>query len=261
MIWGNVPLYQRKEINSMDSLLDIDDRQAKCKSRSYEVGTSKKLIEYTMEENYRLLFDLPRLVRGKECGRNRLKNTIIRQFGRQQAADKVRRLSSLVCHARSFSYWPAATVSWVDAIEKGERNMNSIIVLCSFATDWSARHDDQDIHSSGAFSGSSDRQDRTATSNISTISRIRRPFSLRCAETCHWNEVSIYQNPNQMAQSSKINRPRSIFTVFEFIYAPTISSHRHAPNIIDNTHSRVETLHFVLFVSTSVYWFSGWSFF
>lgn len=101
MIWGNVPLYQRKDINSSDSLLDIDDRPAKCKSRSYEVGTSRKLIEYTMEENFRLLFDLPQLVRQKECGKNRLKKTIIRQFGRHQATEKIRRLSSMVCPART----------------------------------------------------------------------------------------------------------------------------------------------------------------
>lgn len=100
-IWGKEPLYQRKENNSSNSLLDIDDRVATCKNRSYEVSTSKKLIEYTMEENYRLLFDLPRLVRQKECGKNRLKKTIIRQFGRHQATDKIRRMSSLVCHART----------------------------------------------------------------------------------------------------------------------------------------------------------------
>lgn len=103
-IWGNVPLYQRKDATSTNSLLDIDDRSAICKNRSYEVGTSRKLIEYTMEENYRLLFDLPRLVRQpKGCGKNRLKKTIIRQFGRHQATDKVRRMSSLVCvmHART----------------------------------------------------------------------------------------------------------------------------------------------------------------
>lgn len=100
-IWGKEPLYQRKENNSSNSLLDIDDRVATCKNRSYEVGTSKKLIEYTMEENYRLLFDLPRLVRQKECGKNRLKKTIIRQFGRHKATDKIRRMSSLVCHART----------------------------------------------------------------------------------------------------------------------------------------------------------------
>lgn len=95
-IWGNVPLYQRKDSNSSNSLLDIDERIAKCKNRSYEVGTSRKLIEYTMEENYRLLFDLPRLTRHKQCGRNRLKKTIIQQFGRHHATDKIRRMSSLV---------------------------------------------------------------------------------------------------------------------------------------------------------------------
>lgn len=102
MIWGNVPLYQRKDINSTNSLLDIDERSVKCRNRSYEVGVSKKLIEYTMEENYRLLFDLPRLVRQPAGGgKNRLKKTIMRQFGRHQATDKIRRMSSLVGSARS----------------------------------------------------------------------------------------------------------------------------------------------------------------
>lgn len=100
-IWGNVPLYQRKDVNATNSLLDIDDRATKCKNRSYEVSTSKKLIEYTMEENYRLLFDLPRLVRNKDNGKNRLRRTIMRQFGHNQATDKIRRLSSLVCDART----------------------------------------------------------------------------------------------------------------------------------------------------------------
>lgn len=94
-IWGHVPLYQRRESNAT-SLLDIDDRLMKFKSRCIEVNNSKKLIEYTMEENYRLLFDLPLLERKKEFGKDRLRNTIMRKFGRHQAKDKIERSPSVV---------------------------------------------------------------------------------------------------------------------------------------------------------------------
>lgn len=99
-IWGRVPLYQRRESNA-NSLLDIDDRSLKCKTRCIEVNNSKKLIEFIMEENYRLLFDLPLLERKKEYGRDRFRNTIIRKFGRHQAKDKIERLPTLV---RQFFY-------------------------------------------------------------------------------------------------------------------------------------------------------------
>lgn len=94
-IWGHVPLYQRRESNAT-SLLDIDDRSIKFKSRCIEVNNSKKLIEYTMEENYRLFFDLPLLERKKEFGKDRLRNTIMRKFGRHQAKDKIERSPSVV---------------------------------------------------------------------------------------------------------------------------------------------------------------------
>lgn len=94
-IWGHLPLYQRRESNAT-SLLDIDDRSIKFKSRCIEVNNSKKLIEYTMEENYRLLFDLPLLERKKEVGKDRLRNTIMRKFGRHQAKDKIERSPSVV---------------------------------------------------------------------------------------------------------------------------------------------------------------------
>lgn len=96
-IWGKVPLYQRREGNAT-SLLDIDDRSLKCKTRCVEVSNSKKLIEFTMEENYRLLFGLPSLERKKEFGKDRLRNTIIRKFGRHQAKDKFERMPSVVRH-------------------------------------------------------------------------------------------------------------------------------------------------------------------
>lgn len=94
-IWGHVPLYQRRESNAT-SLLDIDDRSMKFKSRCIEVNNSKKLIEYTMEENYRLLFDLPLLERKKEFGKDRFRNTIMRKFGRHQTKDKIERSPSVV---------------------------------------------------------------------------------------------------------------------------------------------------------------------
>lgn len=94
-IWGHVPLYQRRESNSA-SLLDIDDRSMKFKTRCIEVNNSKKLIEYAMEENYRLLFDLPLFERKKEFGKDRLRNTIMRKFGRHQAKDKFERSPSVV---------------------------------------------------------------------------------------------------------------------------------------------------------------------
>lgn len=94
-IWGRVPLYQRRESNA-NSLLDIDDRSLKCKTRCIEVNNSMKLIEFIMEENYRLLFDLPSLERKKEYGKDRFRNTIMRKFGRHQAKDKIERLPSVV---------------------------------------------------------------------------------------------------------------------------------------------------------------------
>lgn len=94
-IWSKEPLYQRREEHS-NSLLDIDERIMKCKNRLAEVNNSKKLIEYTMEENYRLLFDLPLLEHKKEFGKDRLRNTIIRKFGKHQAKKKIERLPSLV---------------------------------------------------------------------------------------------------------------------------------------------------------------------
>lgn len=100
-IWGHVPLYQRRESNAT-SLLDIDDRSIKFKSRCIEVNNSKKLIEYTMEENYRLLFDLPLLERKKEFGKDRLRNTIMRKFGRPQAKDKIERSPSVVSFHHHF---------------------------------------------------------------------------------------------------------------------------------------------------------------
>lgn len=102
-IWGKVPLYQRREGN-VTSLLDIDDRSLKCKTRCAEVSNSKKLIEYTMEENFRLLYGLPSLERKKEFGKDRLRNTIIRKFGRHQTKEKIERLPSVVRHFINI-YW------------------------------------------------------------------------------------------------------------------------------------------------------------
>lgn len=101
-IWGKVPLYQRREGNAT-SLLDIDDRSVKCKTRCVEVSNSIKLIEYTMEENYRLLFGFPSLERKREFGKDRLRNTIMRKFGRHQAKEKIERLPSVVSHLKI--YW------------------------------------------------------------------------------------------------------------------------------------------------------------
>lgn len=98
-IWGKVPLYQRREGNAT-SLLDIDERSLKCKTRCVEVNNSKKLIEYTMEENYRLLFGLQSLEKKREFGMDRLRNTIKRKFGRQ-AKDKIERFPSVVRHSRN----------------------------------------------------------------------------------------------------------------------------------------------------------------
>lgn len=95
MIWGQVPLYQRRE-SSVNSLLDIEDRSSKQRNRSFEVKTSKKLIEQLMEENYRLLFDLSCPEPNKGHGKERLRKTIIRQLGRKQVADKMQRTLSLV---------------------------------------------------------------------------------------------------------------------------------------------------------------------
>lgn len=97
-VWDIIPLHQRRDDN-LTSILDAADselRALKCKDRYMEVDNSKKLIAYTMEENYRLLFDLPTLERKKEFGIDRLRNTIIRKFGRHQAKAKFERVPSLV---------------------------------------------------------------------------------------------------------------------------------------------------------------------
>lgn len=102
-IWGKVPLYQRREGNAT-SLLDIDDRSLKCRTRCIEVTNSIKLIQFTMDENYRLLFGLPSLERKREFGMDRLRNTIIRKFGRHQAKDKIERLPSVVRRKTTKNY-------------------------------------------------------------------------------------------------------------------------------------------------------------
>lgn len=102
-IWGKVPLYQRREGNAT-SLLDIDDRSLKCRTRCIEVTNSMKLIQFTMDENYRLLFGLPSLERKREFGMDRLRNTIIRKFGRHQAKDKIERLPSVVRRKTTKNY-------------------------------------------------------------------------------------------------------------------------------------------------------------
>lgn len=107
-IWGNIPLYQRNETHPK-RLLDIDNRAAKCKSRSMEAINSKELISFIMEENYRLFFNLPLLhppPQPQPTGKVRLKTTILRQLDRRMdqqkrvAAPMVRRPRYSV----SFSY-------------------------------------------------------------------------------------------------------------------------------------------------------------
>lgn len=113
-IWCIIPFYQRREGNS-SSLLDIDDTTLKCKKiRNDEVSNSRKLIEYTMEENYRLLYDLPSLKRKKEFGKDRLRNTIIRQFGKHQAMDTFKRLPNAVCLIPNdkFMFWKIQFLSY-----------------------------------------------------------------------------------------------------------------------------------------------------
>lgn len=94
-IWAKVPFCKRQE-GTATTLLDIDDRSLKCSTQCGEVNNSKKLIEYTMEENYRLLFGLPSLERKREFGKDRFRNTIIRKFGRHRAKEKIERLPSMV---------------------------------------------------------------------------------------------------------------------------------------------------------------------
>lgn len=96
-VWDITPIQQRRD-DSIGSILDVDNetRALKCKDRYNEVQNSKKLIAYTMEQNYRLLFDLPTLERQKEFGIDRLRSTIIRKFGRHQVKTKFERVPSLV---------------------------------------------------------------------------------------------------------------------------------------------------------------------
>lgn len=119
-IWGKVPLYQRREGNAT-SLLDIDDRSLKYRTRCVEVNNSKKLIDYTMEENYRLLFGMPLLERKKEFGKDRLRNTIIRKFGRHQAKDKFERMPSVVRFRLFFS----SSFLWLKFIEPNFYHLSS----------------------------------------------------------------------------------------------------------------------------------------
>lgn len=101
-IWAKIPFHQGPESNAT-SLLDIDDRSLKCNAQCVEVSNSKKLIEYTMEENYRLLFGEPSLERKREVGKDRFRNTIIRKFGRHRAKEKIERLPSMVRYSKI--YW------------------------------------------------------------------------------------------------------------------------------------------------------------
>lgn len=95
-IWGNIPLYQRNVTHSKH-LLDIDNRTDKCKLRSTEAINSKSLIQYTMEENYRLFFDFPIMQPPLQLPcKNRLKKTILRQLDR---------------HGKEKSFTPIVTVS------------------------------------------------------------------------------------------------------------------------------------------------------
>lgn len=96
-----MPFHQGPESNAT-SLLDIDDRSLKCNAQCVEVSNSKKLIEYTMEENYRLLFGEPSLERKREVGKDRFRNTIIRKFGRHRAKEKIERLPSMVRYSKIY---------------------------------------------------------------------------------------------------------------------------------------------------------------
>lgn len=83
-VWANMPFYRRKE-GSGYSLLDIDDRHNNCKNRAIEVNNSRKLIEYAMEENYRLFFNMPLLKQVNSTdanSKNRLKRTVFKQLER-----------------------------------------------------------------------------------------------------------------------------------------------------------------------------------
>lgn len=102
-IWGNIPLYQRNTA-SPKALLDIENRSEKCKVRSIEAINSKTLSEYTMEENYRLFFNLPSIEPPKEIPcKNRLKKTILQQLDRQCGREGR--------DGREKSYAPIVTVS------------------------------------------------------------------------------------------------------------------------------------------------------
>lgn len=96
-VWANVPFYKRKE-GSGQSLLDIDDRQNNCKNRAIEVNNSKKLIEYAMEENFRLFFNLPllkQLNNTESNSKNRLKRTVFKQLERYPS--KINKSLRLAC--------------------------------------------------------------------------------------------------------------------------------------------------------------------
>ena len=80
-IWGSQPMYQRKD-NNAKALLNIEDRSLKFKRRTIEVINSKFLIEYAMEENYRLFNDLPlqRPMEESSVGKERLRKTVMRHL-------------------------------------------------------------------------------------------------------------------------------------------------------------------------------------
>lgn len=59
-------------------------------NRKFEVNASKKLINDVMDVNFRLLFNLPCPETRKEHGKLRLRETIIRQFGKQIATGKMK---------------------------------------------------------------------------------------------------------------------------------------------------------------------------
>lgn len=124
-IWAKVPFCKRHE-GSATTLLDIDDRSLKCSTQCGEVDNSKKLIEYTMEENYRLLFGLPSLERKREFGKDRFRNTIIRKFGRHRAKEKIERLPSMV---RKFQNLLNSTSSVFHTISMVDFRF---LIFCSF---------------------------------------------------------------------------------------------------------------------------------
>lgn len=87
-IWGNIPLYKRNKMHPK-CLLDIANRNDKCKLRSMEAINSKALINFTMDENYRLFFDLPSLQPPQQLpDKNRLRKTILRQLDRHAVKQK-----------------------------------------------------------------------------------------------------------------------------------------------------------------------------